>query len=65
MLLLKTDTTVRVRGRGRPWVDHEMKRTGVQQTEGRDRGVSAYTQAYSFTHPPTPFSLSLPYKGPC
>lgn len=65
MLLLKTDTTVRVRGRGRPWEDHEMKRTGVQQTEGRDRGVSAYTQAYSFTHPPTPFSLSLPYKGPC
>lgn len=34
MLLLKTDTTVRDRGRGRPWGDHEMKRTGVQQTEG-------------------------------
>lgn len=40
-----------------------MKRTGVQQTEGRDRGVSAYTQAYSFTHPQLLFLCHCLIRG--
>lgn len=68
VLLLKTDTTVRVKGRGRPWGDHEMKRTGVQRTQREGETEEwvdikcIYTQACFFfsSHKVLPVQLSPP-----